>query len=42
MVIIGGRRFERRGRALVNLDVTESELQRIQRAKRQAALIEPQ
>jgi hypothetical protein len=36
--MIGGTRFERRGRALVNMDVSDEELRRIDRAKRSAWL----
>jgi hypothetical protein len=38
IVMIGGTRFERRGRALVNMDVSDEELRRIDRAKRSAGL----
>ena len=37
IIMIGGQRFERRGRALVNLDVGEQELHRVERVKRQSA-----
>ena len=38
IVMIGGTRFERRGRALVNMDVSDEELRWIDRAKRSAGL----